>query len=81
MGLSLKKDFTLSMPQLLSGGLSENWLLKELGDIHWKMISENLDAKSDSIVDSNGERLYASFVRLQWISNENLFSFKEHAAV
>jgi probable biosynthetic protein (TIGR04098 family) len=68
----------LSIPHLLSGGLSENWLLKELGDIHWEMISKSLNTKSNEIIDSNGERLYASFVRLQWKANESLLSFKEN---
>ncbi len=73
-----KREYSLNIPQLLSGGISENWLLKELGDIHWAMISESLDTRSDTIVDSNGERLYASFVRIQWSANESLFSFKEN---
>ncbi len=73
-----KRKYSLNIPQLLSGGLSENWLLKELGDIHWSMISESLETKTNEIIDSNGERLYASFVRLQWSSNESLFSFKEN---
>jgi len=76
-----KRNYELSIPQLLSGGMSENWLLKELGDIHWSMISESLDTKSNEIIDSNGERLYASFVRLQWSANESLFSFKENEEI
>ncbi|KAA1246073.1 SDR family NAD(P)-dependent oxidoreductase [Aquimarina sp. RZ0] len=78
--ISIRK-YQLNIPQLLSGGISENWLLKELGDIHWNMISESLGAKSDEIVDSNGERLYASFVRLQWSANKSLFSFKENEEI
>ena len=72
------RKLKLNIPQLLSGGLSENWLLKELGDVHWAMISESLGTKSNEIIDSNGERLYASFVRLQWEANETFFSFKEN---
>jgi probable biosynthetic protein (TIGR04098 family) len=62
----LKRDYALNIPQMLYGRMSENWLLKELGDIHWEMISKGLGAPSDAIFDSNGERLYASFVRIQW---------------
>lgn len=62
----LKRDYSLNIPQMLYGRMSENWLLKELGDIHWEMISKGLGAPSDAIFDSNGERLYASFVRIQW---------------
>ena len=72
------RSYTLNMPQMLWGGMSENWLLKELGDIHWKMITYGLGVPSDALVDSNGERLYASFVRLRWESTSNLFNFKKN---
>ena len=65
---------------MLYGRMSENWLLKELGDIHWEMISKGLGAPSDAIFDSNGERLYASFVRIQWSCQDDkgLKSFVEN---
>lgn len=76
------KKYQLNIPQMLSGGMSENWLLKELGDVHWNMISEALDSRSDQIIDSNGERLYASFVRLQWSMKSNcLAGFNENEEV
>ncbi|KAA1242659.1 beta-ketoacyl synthase N-terminal-like domain-containing protein, partial [Aquimarina sp. RZ0] len=75
---SLKKEYSLNISHLLSSGLSENWLLKELGDLHWEMISKSLDTKTSKIMDSNGERLYASFVRIQWSARESLFYFKEN---
>ncbi len=78
---TVSRDYSLNIPQLLAGGISENWLQKELGDVHWSMISESLDTKSNEIIDSNGERLYASFVRLQWNANESLFSFKENDTI
>lgn len=58
------------MPQLLWGGLSENWLLKELGEVHWTQITTALHTASDKLVDSRGERLYASFVRLFWTGSD-----------
>jgi probable biosynthetic protein (TIGR04098 family) len=54
------------MPQLQWGGLSEHWLLKELGDMHWSLITAGLGTTSDKVTDSAGERLYAAFVRLRW---------------
>jgi probable biosynthetic protein (TIGR04098 family) len=69
------------MPQMHWGGMSENWLLKELGDMHWVMISDGLDVESDKLMDSNGERLYSSFVRLRWESSTNLFTFKENQKI
>ncbi|MGN7825038.1 SDR family NAD(P)-dependent oxidoreductase, partial [Chitinophaga sp. 22536] len=72
------RDYTLSMPGMVWGGMSENWLLKELGDIHWSMIGDGLGVTSDRLTDSNGERLYASFVRLCWESSQSLGAFREN---
>ncbi|MEM7792467.1 MAG: LnmK family bifunctional acyltransferase/decarboxylase [Verrucomicrobiota bacterium] len=65
------------MPHLLWGGLNENWLLKELGDLHWQQITDALNTPSDQLTDSRGERLYASFVRVQW-SGSSTRSFAEN---
>jgi len=75
--MSLKRQYKLNMPQLLWGGLSENWLLKELGDVHWQQITNALNTASDELTDSRGERLYASFVRLHW-SGANIAEFLEN---
>lgn len=75
--MSLKRQYKLNMPQLLWGGLSENWLLKELGDVHWQQITNALNTASDQLTDSRGERLYASFVRLHW-SGANISKFAEN---
>ena len=72
-----QRKHKLTMPQLLWGGLSENWILKELGDLHWEQITGALNTPSDQLVDSRGERLYASFVRLRW-NGENLTHFTEN---
>lgn len=77
-----QRSYQLNIPQMLSGGMSENWLLKELGDVHWSMISKALNSQSDEIVDSNGERLYASFVRISWDMKEGYLSaFKENEKI
>ncbi len=75
--MSLERKYKLNMPQLLWGGLSENWLLKELGDVHWQQITNALNTSSDQLTDSRGERLYASFVRLYW-SGANISHFSEN---
>ena len=31
------------MPQMANAALSENWLFKELGDIHWELLSKGLN--------------------------------------
>ncbi|MEM6734949.1 MAG: Pnap_2097 family protein, partial [Bacteroidota bacterium] len=78
--MSLKREYKLNLPQLLWGGLSENWLLKELGDIHWQQIAEALGTASGDITDAEGTRLLASFVRVRW-SGANLGSFHENEAI
>lgn len=81
--VSCKRAYCINIPQMLSGRLSENWLMKELGDIHWEMISDGLQVPTGAITDSNGERLYASFVRIQWISSKysGLGSFHENDGI
>ncbi|MEM0940976.1 MAG: hypothetical protein AAGI25_14490, partial [Bacteroidota bacterium] len=78
--MSLKREYKLNLPQLLWGGLSENWLLKELGDIHWQQIADALGVASGDITDAQGTRLLASFVRVRW-SGANLGSFHENEAI
>ncbi|WP_103865511.1 SDR family NAD(P)-dependent oxidoreductase [Aquimarina sp. I32.4] len=75
------RKYSLNLPHLLSGAMSENWLLKELGDVHWAMIFDSLGVKSDKLVDNNGDRLYASFVRLKWESDASLKSFNENEEI
>ena len=78
--MASKRNHQLRMPQLLWGGLSEYWLLKELGDIHWEQITQALNTPSDALMDSQGERLYASFVRLAWSGN-NIRQFTENESL
>src|SRR5579862_7564179 len=39
---SEQRTYLLNMPQMAVGGLSESWLFKELGDIHWNMLAKAL---------------------------------------
>jgi probable biosynthetic protein (TIGR04098 family) len=65
------------MPQLGPCGLSENWLLRHLGDLHWQGICEGLGEMSRHIRDEDGNRLYASFVRVSWSASLPLSQFGE----
>jgi probable biosynthetic protein (TIGR04098 family) len=67
----------IGMPQLGPDGLSENWLLRHLGDLHWKMICDGLGRRSRDMVDQQGNRLYASFVRVRWHSTVPLSGYRE----
>lgn len=68
---------TIGMPELGPYGLSEAWLLRHFGDVHWRMICRSLGVVSRDIADTSGNRLYASFVRARWSSTRPLSSFGE----
>lgn len=69
------------MPQMAIEALSENWLFKEFGDIHWEMLCDGLNKKSSDIRDELDNRLYATFVRIRFIGTHDLSSFKESEKV
>lgn len=56
----------IRMPQMANGALSESWLLKYLGDKHWLLLSEGFNKKSSEFKDNSGNRLYATFVRINY---------------
>lgn len=74
----LRRHYVLNMPQMALGGLSESWLFKELGDAHWSMITSGLGAPSSALRDGNGDRLYATFVRLRIEATVPLARFEEN---
>jgi probable biosynthetic protein (TIGR04098 family) len=55
----------IGMPQLDVGGLSESWLLRHAGDLHWEAISRQLGVTSDEIKGESDERLYPTVVALR----------------
>lgn len=60
-----ERQYLIGMPQMANSSLSENWLFKEMGDIHWELLCKGLNTKSGSITDESGNRLYATFTRIQ----------------
>ncbi|WP_338244061.1 Pnap_2097 family protein [Aurantiacibacter hainanensis] len=68
----------IGMPQMGVNGLSEQWLLKEMGDAHWQMICGALGVKSNAIKDQDGNRLYATFTRINLAIDGSLGSFREN---
>ena len=69
----------VNMPQMALSGLSESWLFKELGDIHWAMITDFLQTPSSAITDDAGDRLYATFTRILLAVEPDLRSFAENS--
>jgi len=62
---AVPRRLRVGMPQLDAGGLSENWLLRHAGDLHWEAIGRRLLATSDEICGDGGERLYPTFVAVR----------------
>ena len=57
-------DLVVGMPQLNSLGLSENWLLKEAGDRHWRDLAAGLGCRPGELRDAQGRRVYAAFTQV-----------------
>ncbi|WP_020188122.1 Pnap_2097 family protein [Methylopila sp. 73B] len=56
---------TLGMPELCLGGVSETWLLKTCGDLHWRLIAEFCGVAAADFRDVTGEKIYAAFCAMQ----------------
>jgi probable biosynthetic protein (TIGR04098 family) len=77
----MRRSYSVNMPQMAMGGLSESWLLKELGDLHWGMIASGLGSQSSSITDGDGNRLYATFTRICYSLQEPLGAVSENSSL
>ncbi len=77
---TLKREYrqVINMPQMALNGLSESWLMKEIGDCHWHMLCEDLGLKSNEIFDEDDNRLYAAFVRIKTESCNSLKDYQEN---
>lgn len=51
----------LGMPHLCANGLSESWLLKELGHRHWLMLAGAAGRNGPEFRDGRGQRVYPAF--------------------
>lgn len=60
----LDETVLLGMPQLSLAGLSENWLLKELGHRHWMMLARMAGRPLPDFRDVDGAPVYAAFCAL-----------------
>ncbi len=73
-----RRSYDINMPQMALGGLSESWLFKEFGDIHWHLITEGLGTPSHELADADGDRLYATFTRFRLNSSVGLTGYREN---
>lgn len=75
---SLERSHLVGMPQMALNGLSESWLFKELGDMHWDLITTGLGTTSSQLVDGQGDRLYATFTRIRIVASRPLSNVREN---
>lgn len=74
----LTRRIVLGLPALSVGGLSENWLLREAGDLHWSLIGEHFGLPVAELADADGERLLPAFTRASLTAAGSLRFFTEH---
>ncbi len=78
--VELCESIEIRMPQMANGALSENWLLKYLGDVHWLLLTKGLEQNSSQFRDEIGNRLYATFIRIRY-SLSSLKKFNENDSI
>lgn len=68
----------IGMPQLDASGLSEGWLLRHAGDLHWEAITRRLGVASDDIRGDGDQRLYPTVVGLRARYEPSLAAVREN---
>lgn len=58
---TLAERHVLGMAEMGYHGLSEQWLLRRAGDLHWRLIARAMGQKDAAFTCSAGEPLYAAF--------------------
>ena len=69
---------TVNMPQMAANGLSENWLFKFCGDLHWQALCQALSTTSSQLESEAGDRLYASFIAISARYSQPLSAVREN---
>lgn len=69
--------YLAGMPQLAYTGLSENWLLKECGHLHWMGLAGLSGKIQPDFHDENGHKSYAAFTAVR-IASSNLNHINEN---
>lgn len=75
--LVAEETVQLGMPQLCLGGLSETWLLKELGHRHWMALAAMAGRAVPDFRDADGAPVYAAFSALS-VEDADFASLREN---
>ncbi|QBY55810.1 Pnap_2097 family protein [Cupriavidus oxalaticus] len=62
---TVRSDHIAGMPQLAYTGLSENWLLKTCGDLHWRQLAAGCGLAVPDFRDGEGNPVYAAFTAVR----------------
>lgn len=73
----LHDRLVLGMPHLSLGGLSETWLLKELGHRHWQLLARMAGRAVPDFRDAEGNPVYAAFCAVS-ITEAAFGALREH---
>jgi probable biosynthetic protein (TIGR04098 family) len=76
-GARLHEAVELGMPEMALSGLSESWLMKALGDWHWRMTAASLGTRTVDMRDGSGARLFPAFTRIRFVSSAPLAAYEE----
>jgi probable biosynthetic protein (TIGR04098 family) len=71
----------LGMPELVSSGLSESWLLAQCGDLHWQLLSQLFGLPPNQFHDEHGTRLLPGIVSIDLSSARGLHEFQEDSGL
>lgn len=71
--------YVAGMPQLSYTGLSENWLLKTCGDLHWQALAARAGQAVPEFRDADGNIAYAAFLAIR-LRDASLEALGEHTA-
>lgn len=75
---ALLQHYQAGMPQLALYGLSENWLLKECGHLHWRAIAQAQGLDTPAFTDAEGRTSYAALTAVR-LCEAQLDTVTEHA--
>lgn len=60
-----RTSYIAGMPQLVYSGLSENWLLKTCGDLHWQQLAKMGGKDLPEFRDAEGNKAYPAFLAVR----------------
>ncbi|MCP3712904.1 hypothetical protein M3I54_39460 [Paraburkholderia sp. CNPSo 3274] len=60
-----RTQYVAGMPELAFAGLSEQWLLRTCGQLHWNALAQQAGVASPDFYDDEGRKSYAAFTAIR----------------